>query len=96
MKGHSEGKPLLPEKLRRIHIYSKYQKPFYKFRTGNSDDWAQVHICTVRRYRNGKVFMYDNQTDQPKQLLSVIDLIPYMPWYHSVYKLKFMDDDDLP
>jgi hypothetical protein len=40
--------------------------------------------------------MYDNQTDRPKQLFSVVDLIPYIPWYHRVYKLKFYADDELP
>jgi len=29
-------------------------------------------------------------------LHSVIDLIPFIPWYHSVYKLKFMHDVELP
>jgi lipoate synthase len=43
--------------------------------------------------------MYDNQTDKPKQLFSVFDLIPYIPWYHSVYKLTYIyeityDPDD--
>ena len=96
VKGHSKGKPRLPERLRRTHIYSKYYKPCYKFRTGETQDWAEVHICTVRRYVNGKIFMYDNQTDKPKQLFSVIDLIPYIPWYHSVHKMKFMADEQLP
>lgn len=96
IKGYSIGKPSPAEKLRWKHIYSRDQKLFYKFRTGDPQDWAEVHICTVRRYMNGKVIMYDNQTDKPKELSSVIDLIPYMPWYHSVYKMKFMDDVELP
>ena len=95
-KDSTTGRHCIPELLRRKHIYSKYQKQFYKYRTGNSEDWAEVHICTVRRFRNGKIFMFDNQTEKPKQLFSVIDLIPYIPWYHSVYKLKFMDDVELP
>jgi hypothetical protein len=90
------GRPFIPEMLRRKHIYSRHQKQFYSYRTGYSDDWAEVHICTVRRFMNGKIFMFDNQTDKPKQLFSVIDLIPFIPWYHSVYKLKFMDDVELP
>ncbi len=96
VKGDSKEKPLFPERLRRKHIYSRHQKPFYKFRTGETQDWAEVHVCTVRRYANGKIFMYDNQTDRPKQLFSVVDLIPYIPWYHCVYKLKFYADDELP
>ena len=70
VKGHSKGKLRFPERLRRKHIYSKYHKACYKFRTGDTQDWAEVHICTVRRYVNGKIFMYDNQTDKPKQLFS--------------------------
>lgn len=96
VKDPTTGRPLIPELLRRKHIYSKYQKRFYKYRTGNHEDWAEVHICTVRRFTNGKIFMFDNQTDKPKQLYSVIDLIPFIPWYHSVYKLRFMDDVELP
>ena len=53
----------------------------------------------VKGYSKGKPRfpeMYDNQTDKPKQLFSVIDLIPYIPWYHSVHKMKFMADEQLP
>ena len=96
LKDRTTRQRFIPELLRRRHIYSKYQKKFYSYRTGNPEDWAEVHICTVRRFMNGKIFMFDNQTDKPKQLFSVIDLIPFIPWYHSVYKLQFMDDVELP
>ena len=96
VKNPTTGQRFIPEVLRRKHIYSKYQKRFYSYRTGNAEDWAQVHICTVRRFMNGKIVMFDNQTDKPKELHSVIDLIPFIPWYHSVYKLKFMHDVELP
>jgi hypothetical protein len=86
---HVNGKPEVPELLRRIHIYSRYFKDCQKYKPKNPEDWAELHVCALKRFADGTVYMYDTQVKKSRLVKGVIDVIPYIPWYHTVCKLKF-------
>ena len=93
LKGMSkkERKQFVPELLRRKYIYSRYFKKFDKYKPSNEEDWAELHVCTLKKTNSGDVFMYDNQTLSRKSVNDVQAVISYIPWFHTVCKLKILN-----